>query len=61
MIYKNKISMQEYTLILNFYNKSIDLMLDQCELIRNQSHKPIVVIACFLGKGTDKLFLEYIK
>ncbi len=52
---------EDYTLILNFYNKSIELLRHQCDLIKLQSHKPVLVIACFLGDNTGHLFLEFMK
>ena len=54
--------MTEYTLILNYYNKSLDLMklhLDHC---LNQSLPPKYIFGCFLGLEDEHLhLLEYFK
>lgn len=51
--------MEKYTLILNFYNKPDSLLKMQCDLIRKQTNQPTLVLACFLGNESSKLFLEY--
>jgi hypothetical protein len=46
---KNMTSKSNYTIILNYYNKSVDLLNNQLESVLNQTLKPEVIIGCFMG------------
>lgn len=52
--------MEEYTLFLNYFNKTPELVKKQLDLVLKQSHPPTLVIACFLGAKNSLLFKEYI-
>ncbi len=51
--------MENYTLFLNYFNKTPELMKKQLELVLKQSHQPMLVMACFLGVKNSLLFKEY--
>ena len=54
--------MEDYTIILNYYNKSINLMRRQMDAVRLQSVQPKKVLTCFLGLSLDSQHIqEYIK
>lgn len=45
--------MKDYTLILNYYNKSADLLQRQIEHIKTQTHPPKYTWGCFLGDTSE--------
>ncbi len=56
--------MEDYTLYLNYFNKTPEELVDHLDHARKQTHKPKIVVACFLGAKNPKLFssyLEYVK
>ena len=56
--------MEEYTLYLNYFNKTTDELIEHLDCAKKQSHKPKIVVACFLGTKNPELFttyLEYVK
>lgn len=53
---------EEYTIILNYFNKSVDLMKHQLDRVFNQDSQPKCVIACFLGMSLESTHVkEYLK
>lgn len=52
--------MENYTLYLNYFNKDSQLLIEQLNAIRKQTHKPAKIIACFLGIKDQGLFTTYL-
>lgn len=51
--------MEDYTLFLNYFNKSDKLLNKQLERILKQTVQPKLVLACFLGVRDSKLVKTY--
>tara|TARA_Y100000590_G_scaffold143436_1_gene164650 strand:- start:6181 stop:7041 length:861 start_codon:yes stop_codon:yes gene_type:complete len=49
----------EYTLILNYYNKSKELLIKQLNAISKQTIKPKLIWGCFMGCEDDELLHTY--
>ena len=52
--------MLEYTLYLNYFNKTKDELISHLDHVKEQTHKPKIVVACFLGTKNPDLFTAYL-
>lgn len=51
----------EYTLILNYYNKSVELLEKHVAMCLNQSLEPKCIIGCFLGAADPALVAKWLE
>tara|TARA_B100001093_G_scaffold341800_1_gene326600 strand:- start:15364 stop:16134 length:771 start_codon:yes stop_codon:yes gene_type:complete len=53
--------MEEYTLYLNYFNKTKEELAEHLDSVKSQTQKPKIVVACFLGTKNPDLFKTYLE